>query len=151
MEVGHNRLVHGSIPLDVSRLSVPVSVHVLVVLVEDGVLSSSPLSVAVRNRRVRGQDSSASPVEEIRVVSESLGVLGMVVQDQRSLVGETTASTSDQEVDHPDVHDGGTGVEALDGQFSDEQVASKASEESTRVVVSPVEIRSVHGSGHLVH
>lgn len=111
VQVGHNGLVHGTVPLNESRLSESVSVDILVVLVEHGVLPGSPLSVAVGNRGVGGQDSSGGPVEKIGVVGKRLGVLSVVVQDNGSLVNKTTSDTSGKEVDDPGVHDSGTGIE----------------------------------------
>ena len=63
VKVRHDRLVHGTIPLDVSGLSESVSVHVLVVLMVDRGLSSSPLTVSIRNWRVLGQDTADIPEE----------------------------------------------------------------------------------------
>lgn len=60
------------------------------VLMVDGGLSGSPLSVSVGERWVLGQDSCDGPEEEIWVVGKSLGVEGVVVHDNWSCETETT-------------------------------------------------------------
>ena len=89
--VGHNGLVHGTVPWYVTWLSESVSVHVLVVLMVDRGLSGSPLAVCIGNWRVLGQDAADVPEEKIGVVDKGLGVHGVVVQANRSLLGESTA------------------------------------------------------------
>ena len=61
--VGHSGLVLRTVPLNVSGLTHSVSVHVLVVLMVDRGLSSSPLTVSIRNWRVLGQDTTDIPEE----------------------------------------------------------------------------------------
>lgn len=90
-QVGHSRLVHGTVPSHVARFAESVSVHVLVVLMVDRGLSGSPLAVCIGNWRVLGQDAADVPEEKIGVVDKGLGVHGVVVQANRSLLGESTA------------------------------------------------------------
>lgn len=73
------------------------------VLMVDGGLSGSPLSVGVREGWVLGQDSCHIPVEQVGVVDQSLGVNTMVVHHDGSVVLETSAETSHHEVDNPAV------------------------------------------------
>jgi hypothetical protein len=60
------------------------------VLMEDGSLSSSPLSVGVWKRWVLWQDSCDVPVEEVWIIDQSLGVDGLIVHHDRS--GELQSS-----------------------------------------------------------
>ena len=103
VKVGHDWLVHGTIPLDVAWLSHAVSVHILVVLMVNWSLASSPLSVRIGDRRVLGENAGNSPVEEIWIVDESLGVESVIVEDKWAIVSETTADTSEDEVANPTV------------------------------------------------
>jgi len=89
--VGHDWLVHTSIPLNVSRLSVSVSVGCSVVLMEDRGLSGSPLSVSIRDRWVLRKNSGNGPVEQVWVVDQSLGMQSMVVHDNGSGSYKTSA------------------------------------------------------------
>ena len=68
VQIWHHWLTHGTIPLDVSWSSVPVSVDILVVLVEDWVLAGSPLAVCIWNWRVLWKNAAHCPVEEVWVV-----------------------------------------------------------------------------------
>ena len=63
-----------------------VSVHILVVLMVDWSLASSPFSVRVGHGRVLGQDAGNRPVEQVWVVDESLVVEGVIVHHQGSVV-----------------------------------------------------------------
>lgn len=73
------------------------------VLVIDGGLSGSPLSVGVREGWVLGQDSSHIPEEQVGVVDQSLSVNTVVVHHNRSVVLKTSSETSNNEVDDPTV------------------------------------------------
>lgn len=101
--VGHDGLVHASIPLHVSWLSVSVSIGGSVVLMVDWGLSGSPLSVGIGKRWVLGKDSGDGPVEQVWVVHQRLGVEGVVVHDNGSCSYETTTKTSGDEPHDPGV------------------------------------------------
>ena len=149
--VGHRRLVHGTVPSDVSGFTESVSVHVLVVLMVDRGLSSSPFAVCIGNWRVLGQDTADIPEEEIGVVDEGLGVHGIVVKTDRSLLGESTAQSSDHEEDNPGVGDSASNMEILDGELTDDGKTEEDSQLIATAVVGPVEIGTVDGSGNFVH
>lgn len=122
------------------------------VLMVDGSLSGSPLSVGVREGWVLGQDSCHIPEEQVWVVDQSLGVNTVVVHHNRSVVLETSTETSYNEVDDPTVSQPGSNVEILNGELSDEEESEQASKLSSASVVSPVEVRSENGSGNnIVH
>ena len=147
VKVGHHWLVHGTVPLDIARLSVAVSVHILVVLMVDWSLASSPLSVRIGHRRVLGEDAGDGPVEQIGVVDQSLGVEGMVIEDKWAVVTETTADTSNNEVADPSVGQPASHVEILDGKLADDGETEEDTSLSSRGVIGPVEIRLVSRSG----
>ena len=138
--VGHDWLVLGSVPTNVSWLSVSVSVGCSMVLMENRGLSGSPLAVSVWNRWVLGQNLSQVPPEEIWVVNEGLGMDGMVVHDNGSSVSETSSETTGHEVDEPSVCEPASHIEVLDRKFSNEHETKDASQLSARCVVSPVEV-----------
>ena len=94
MKIGHDWHVLGTVPLDVAGLSHSVPVHILVVLVIDWSLASSPLAVRIRHRWVLWEDTSDGPVEEVRMVDQSLSVEGVIVEDQGLVVPETASNTS---------------------------------------------------------
>ena len=54
--VWHNRLIHRTIPLYISRLSLSVSISILMILMEDGGLSGSPFSVSIGYVGVSGEN-----------------------------------------------------------------------------------------------
>ena len=81
----HHGLVLRTVPLDVARLPQPVPVHILVVLVVDRGLASSPLAVRIRSRRTPREDTADGPVEEVWVVHQRLGVPGVIVEDYWSI------------------------------------------------------------------
>jgi len=101
--VGHDRLVLRAVPRHVSWLSVSVSVGRSVVLMEDGSLSGSPLSVCIGDGWVLWKNLSQVPVEEIWIVGERLGVQCVVVQNDGSGVAETSSETTGHEVEDPRV------------------------------------------------
>lgn len=116
--VWHDWLVHASIPRNVSWLSHSVSVGGSVVLVIDRVLSGSPLSVSIRDRRVLRKNLSDGPEEQIWVVNQGLSVEGMVVKNNRSVVDKTTAQASDNEEDAPCISKPASDVEVFNGELS---------------------------------
>jgi len=118
VHVRHHGLAHGAVPLDVARVTVSVAVTVLVVLMEDGLLASHPLAMSIRHRGVSGKNASDVPVEQVGVVSKRLGVESMVVQNDRSVMTETTANTTDNEVHDPGVGKSYTHVEVLNWEFT---------------------------------
>ena len=103
MKIGHDRLVHGTVPLDVAGLSHSVPVHILVVLVIDWSLASSPLAVRIGHRWVLWEDTSDGPVVKVRVVDQRLLVPGVIVEDQGTVVSETTSNASENEVTYPSI------------------------------------------------
>lgn len=115
VEVWHRWLVHGTVPADEAWSSVPVSVHVLVILMEHWVLSSLPLAVRVWHWWALWKHAADVPVEEVWVVAQSLHVERVVVQDDWSVRLETTADASDHEVHDVEVGNPATGVKILDG------------------------------------
>lgn len=84
------------------------------VLMEDGVLSGSPLSVSIRNGWVLGQDSHQIPVHQVGIISESLCMNGIVIKDNRSGVLEPSAKTSHHEIDHPPISQPASHIKVLD-------------------------------------
>ena len=151
MHVGHDGLVHATVPLDVSGLAVSVSVHVLVVLMVHGVLASAPFTVCIRYWRVLGENASAVPEEKVGVIHQGLGVHRVVVHYDGSVVSKTSTVSSEDEVSDPCVRKTNTHVEGLDGELTDGEETEHASELGTRSIVGPVEIGTVNGSGDLSH
>jgi hypothetical protein len=149
--VGHSGLVHGTVPSDVSGFTESVSVHVLVVLMVDGGLSGSPFAVCIRNWGVLGQDTADIPEEEVGVVDQGFGVHGIVIQADGSLLGESTAQSSDDEEDNPGVSDSASDMEILDGELTDDSETEEDSQLSATTVVGPVEVGTVDGAGDFVH
>ena len=84
-------MVHRSVPRHISGLSEPVSVHVLVVLMEDGGLSHSPLSVGVLHRGVLRQNSCQVPEIQVWHVDERLSIVLVIVKHKGSLVPQTSS------------------------------------------------------------
>ena len=76
---------------------------------------------------------------------------GIVVHANGSLLGETTADTSDDEEDNPGVSDSASHVEILDGELTYNSETEEDSQLSATAVVGPVEVGTVDGSGDLVH
>ena len=139
----HDRLVLRTVPLNVARLPETVPVDVLVVLMVDGSLSGSPLSVRVGHGRVLGDHSEQGPVEQIGVVQQCLGVELVVPHHHGAVCFETTADTADDEEHNPTVGQPATNVEVLDRELTDDSKAEKDTKLSAGSVVSPVEIRLV--------
>lgn len=143
----HDRLVLRTVPLDVARLPETVPVDVFVVLVVDRGLSSSPLSVRVGHGRVLWNHSQEGPVEQIRVVQQSLCVELMVPQDHGAVLAETTADTADNEEHNPAVSQPAADVEVLDWELSDHSETKEDTKLSSGSVVGPVEVGFVAGTG----
>ena len=151
VHVRDHRLVHRAVPLHVARLSVTVSVHILVRKVEHGVLASSPFAVCIGHWRVLWKDASHRPVEQIGVVGQGFGVQGMVVQADGAVVTKTLTESPHNEVGDPNVGKTAAGVEILDWQLTNEGETEEAADLGTGGVVGPVEIRLVDGSGDFLH
>lgn len=146
VQVGHDWLVLGTVPLNVARLAHSVPVHILVVLMIDGSLSCAPFAVCIGNGWVLGEDASDGPVEEIWVVDESLGVEGVIVKHKRAIVTKTTADTSNDEVADPSVGQPASNIEVFDGEFANDSESEKNANLSACGVVSPVEVGLVSRS-----
>jgi len=149
VEVGHGRLVLGTVPSHVPWLSMSVSVHVLVVLMVDWSLASSPLSVRVGHGWVLGQDAGNRPVEQVWVVHERLVVEGMIVHHDGAVVAQATADTTNYEEADPSVGQPASNVEILDGKLADHGQAEKHANLSPRRVRGPVEVGLVSRSSDL--
>ena len=123
-----------------------VTIHVLVILVIDWSLASSPLTVRIGHGWVLGKNAADRPVEQIWVVHQSLGVEGMIVQDNGSIAAETAADTPNDEVADPAISQPAPHIEVFDGELANDG----ESEEDTKLcpggVVRPVEVRLVGGS-----
>ncbi len=143
VEVGHDGLVHGAVPLNVPGASEAVPVDVLMVLMVHGSLSRAPLAMSVGSGGRLGQDTGHRPVEQVWVVDKSLGVESVVVHHDRAVVAETTADSTDNEPADPAVGQPASDIEVLDGELTDDCEAEKNSELGARRVVSPVEVRLV--------
>ena len=143
----HHGLVLRTVPLDVARLPQPVPVHILVVLVVDRGLASSPLAVRIGHGRVLREDTSDGPVEEVRVVDQRLGVEGVIVEDQGTVVSETASNASQYEVTDPAIGEPAPHVEVLDGELADDGEAEQHAHLRPRRIVRPVEVGLVCGSG----
>ena len=151
VEEGQHRLVHGTIPLDVARLSPSVAVDVLVSKMENGLLASLPLAVSIGYGRVLGQNSGQTPVQEVGVVGQGLGVDARVVEHDGAIVEETTAETTHNEPHNVEVSDPASHVEVFDGQLTDDGKTEHASKLGTGGIVRVIEVRSVNGACNLVH
>lgn len=118
VHVRHHGLVHAAVPLYETRVTVSVAVTVLVVLMEYGLLASHPLAMSIGHWGVGRKNAGDVPVEQVGVVSKRLGIESMVVQNDRSVVTETTANTTDNEVHNPHVGKTHTHIEVLNWQFT---------------------------------
>lgn len=149
--VGHDRLVHGTVPRNVSGFTESVSVNILVVLMVDRGLSGSPFAVCVGNWRVLGQDTADIPEEEVGVVDQGLGVHGVVVQADGSLLSESTTQSSNNEEHNPGVSDSASNMEIFDGELTNDSETEEDSQLSATAVVGPVEVGTVDGASDFVH
>lgn len=138
--VGHNWLVLRAVPSNVSWLSVSVSVGGSVVLMVHRSLSGSPLSVSIGNGRVLGKNTSDCPVEQIWVVHKRLGVERMVVENNRTVVTETTANTSDDEIADPAISEPAADIEVLNRELANDSQTKKYANLSASGIVSPVKV-----------
>ena len=93
------------------------------VLVIDWSLASSPLAVRIGYRWVLWENTSDAPVKEVRMVNQRLGIEGVIVEDQGTVVSETASNTSDHEVTDPAVCEPAPHVEVLDGELTDDSEA----------------------------
>ena len=148
---GHNRLVHGTIPLDVAWFSESVPIGVLVVLMEDWHLASLPLTVGIRYRGVSGQYTGQVPVEQVRVVGQSLHVDGVVVKYNGTVVGETTSESTNDEPANVEVSNPASDVEVLNRKLTNNSKSKSNSQLSTSGVVSVIEVGSESGACNFVH
>ena len=119
--------------------------------VEHRVLTSSPLTVCIRYWGVLGQHTGDVPVEQVGVVCKRLGVEGIVVHHDGTVVTETLTESSHDEVGDPEIGKTYTHVEALDWKFTNHGETKEATNLSTSCVVSPVEVRLVNGSSDFLH
>ena len=142
VQVGHNRLVLRSVPRNISRSSLSVSVTSLVVLMEDWVLPGPPLSVGIGHWRVSGQHAGQVPPVQVGVVQEGTGVEALVVRHHWPLVSEATADTLGPEEHNPSVDEPASGVEVLNRKLSDDQKAEKAPHLGAGSIASPVVVRA---------
>ena len=117
-EVGHDRLRLGTIPRDVSRLSESVPIDSFVSLMIDGSLPSSPLSVGIRNWRVLGKSPAEIPPEEIWVVQQGSCVELMVVEDDWSLISQTSSESLRHKDDQVEVSQPASNIEILNRELS---------------------------------
>ena len=134
----HDRLVHGTVPRDVSWLSESVSVHILVVLMVDWSLSGSPFAVCIRYWRVLGEHSGGVPEEQIGIIDQSLSVHGVVIHDNGAVVFKTTTESSHDEEGNPRPGKSNTNVEVANWELTDSGKSDKASNLSTGSVVCEV-------------
>jgi hypothetical protein len=147
----HNRLVLSAVPSNVARLSEDVSPGGLVVHVEHWVLACSPFAVCIWHWGVLGEYARHIPVEQVGVDSKSLGMEGVVVHNNGSVVSQTTAETSDNEPHAPNVGKAASSVEVFNWEFTDNSETESNTDLSAGSVVSPVEVGTVNGSSDFVH
>lgn len=140
VEVWHHWLVHGAVPWHISWLSHSVSVAYLVVLMEDWLLPSHPLSVGIWNWWVPWKNSADIPPVEVWIVQESPLVESVIVEYDWSLVTKTSSNTFGHEEQEICVGDPASNIEALNWKFPDDSEAKKASYLSSSSVVSPVPV-----------
>jgi len=151
VHVRDDGLVHGTVPLHVARRSVTVSVAVLVGVVVHGVLASSPLTMSIRNWGVLGEDTGHGPVEQVWVVGKGLGIQGVIVQTDGTVVTETLSESPDHEVGDPDVSDTATCVEVLDRELTNNGKTEDTTNLGAGSVVGPVPVGLVARSGDFLH
>jgi len=140
VHVGYHWLVHGAIPLHVARLSVTISVHVLVRQVEHRVLASSPFAVCIWHGRVLGQNTSHRPVEQVGVIGQGLGVKRVIIQANGPVVTETLTERSNDKVGDPDVSETTARIEIFDWKLSDKGETEETTNLSTGSVVCPIKV-----------
>lgn len=123
--VWHGRLVHWSIPWNVSWLSQSVSVTILMVLVEYWLLLFSPLEMSTWKRWVSSRDTTELHPEQVWVVIEC-SVSPMMTCKTKTIALDTSSSGT-QNVSYVEVCDGTSRIEALDWQFSDHEHSNSQS------------------------
>jgi hypothetical protein len=89
------------------------------ILMEDRGLSHPPFSMSVLDRGVLRKNSGQIPVVKVWHIYQSLSVVLVIVQHQRSLVSETSSKPSGDEESEIEVGDPSSDVEVFDGKFSD--------------------------------
>ena len=140
MEEWHDWLVHGSIPRNVSWLSESVSITSFMVLMVHWLLSISPLSMGIWHWWVLWQDSGKLHPEHVWVVEERSHSVMVVVENDWSLMSQTSTSTSGHVSDQVDVYKGASGVETLDWQLSNDGKSKRASDLSSGDVAGHVPV-----------
>ena len=140
MQVWHDWLVHGTVPLDVSWSSVSISVDILVVLMIHWVLGRSPLAVRVGHWWVLWENSADDPLSEIWVVEQCLGVHLMIIHHDWTVMQKTTAKTSDDEVHAVEVCNPATGVEILYWELTDHEETKSNSNLGPGGIICEVEV-----------
>lgn len=136
----HHWLVHGTVPLHISWLSVSVPVDVLMVLVIDWLLASPPLTVGIWDWWVLWQNTSQSPVAQIWVVFKSSLMDWVIIENDWTIVKKTTATSSAAVVNNPSVGKSTSSVEVLDWKLTDCEESKSNSELSSSSVVCEVEV-----------
>ena len=122
------------------------------VLMEDGSLSHSPLSMSILHRGVLWKNSGQVPIIQVRHVYQCLCMIFVIVQDKGSLMSKPSGQSSDNEVGDIEVGDPSSDVEVLNGKLSNNEEAKHSSYLGSCGVVSPVKIRLVSGSrNYLIH
>ena len=111
------------------------------VLMEHWLLSRSPLSVGVWHWRVLWKNSADVPPEQVWVVQQGSGVELVVVENNWSLISQTSAESLGHEDDQVEISEPASDVEVLDWELSNDSQTKEASELSSGGVVSPVPIR----------
>ena len=109
------------------------------ILMIDWSLSHFPLEMHVWDWWVLWQESHQVEIEEVWVVQEDLGLMWLLVEEQRSGWEETSANTSNEEEGVVHIEDNSSGVEALDWELSN---SHKTEDESSLGSVEVVEIGS---------
>ena len=113
-QVRHDWLTLRTIPRNISWNSHSVSVASSVVLVEHWGLSSSPLAMRIWNWRVSRQNFTKIPPEEIWIVQESSLMESAVVENNWSLVSQTSSNTLRHEEKHVCISNPASSIEILD-------------------------------------
>lgn len=139
-KIWHNWLVLRSIPRNVSWLSDSVSIDSLVVLMEYWLLSGSPFSVGIWNWWVLWKNSCEVPPEEIWVVQQSSCVELMVVENNWSLISQTSSESLRYKDDEVEVSQPASNIEIFNREFSNDCQTKEASNLTSGGVISPVPV-----------
>ena len=143
-------MTHGTVPLDASWSSVPVSVDVLMILMIHWVLGCLPLAVRVRHGWVLWQHSADNPLCKIWVVKECLRMHLVVVHHNGTVVQQTTSKTSDNKVHAVEVCNPATGIKVLYWKLTDYKESKCNSNLGSGCVVSEVPVRFISWSADSV-